>query len=667
MRALDRWRSSRARPAAPEPAAPEAAAPGDRATDVPLPDIDPAGARVAVLSTAHQTFLSVKGSRLDQARRGRSRARLLWQPGADLGLLVGDDLDHEFGLGPGTPRSLGHLVRLAWSSETTVAIADLWSRTWLSAAPVDDAEAGSPRIRTGATAVGPDETFTVGSHGTADGDPTLTTAAVVYAEARDLRGSGGVQVDDVLATLDDTDTRRARMRLSTLLPLLSYDSLQELARAVLASTDRTSALAAAFPTDPWATRSLPGLREWLQDRDTGWRRQEVGTDLDVLWPAGPGDVAASSGETIASAARATVRPRRRVCVVATARNEGVYLLEWLAYYRALGVDEFFVYSNNNEDGSDLLLRALADAGAIRWLDSSIGPGTKAQAKAYAHAFSVLPEVLDYTWAMTVDIDEFLVLDPVRFDGLADFLDWHATRQTDVIGVNWVVVGPSGLTRWEDDLVTRRFPARIAPVDSHIKSISRPGRILGSQPHFPYTAERERLAFREATGEPHTSFTSELAPHLVQAQSDHPTTGHAALHHYALKSAEEFLWKFSRNRGGRVVATDDAGLALTLEERFVRRFLAQLGKDAGDVRPAVEATVPHLHEAIEQLRRLDGVAEAERQVKALFLERSARVVDAYRPILRNDLGESGRRLLRLIDDNIGEHVDGEGTAHAAPPS
>lgn len=653
MRALDRWRHRQDPP--------------DRAAPAPLPRTDPAGWHVAHLATTHDTFLAVKGSRLDQTRRATGRARLLWEPGDDLGLLVGDDLSHELGLGASGPRAVAHLVRLAWTSETRVAVADLWDRTWLSPAPVDDVEPGAPRLRAGVTDVGPEETLTLRPTGTADADPELAVAVEVAAHARRLHRGDGARAGDVVRALADPDARRARTLFSTLLPLLPREELVRAAGEVVAREDLATALAGLFPDDPWATRSLPSLRAWLQDRDTRWRAQEVGTDLDGLWRAGPGDVAASSSEALTFAVRGTVEPRRRVCVVATARNEGVYLLEWLAYYRALGVDEIFLYSNNNEDGSDALLRALADAGVIRWLDSTVGTGTKAQAKAYAHAYSVLPEVLDFTWSMTVDVDEFLVLDPTRFDSLADFLDWHSTRQTDVVAVNWVVVGPAGLTRWEDGPVTRRFGAAVAPVDAHIKSISRPGRVLGSQPHFPYTAERERLAFREATTEPHTWFTSELAPHLVQAQSDRPSTGHAALHHYALKSAEEFLWKFSRNRGGRITATADDGLALTLEERFVKRFLGQFDRDAGDVRPAITATVPDLEGGIAELRGLDGVAAAEERVRELTHARSARVVEAYRPVLRDQLGESGRRLLRLIDDadqpthhdRADDVVDGEG--------
>ena len=49
------------------------------------------------------------------------------------------------------------------------------------------------------------------------------------------------------------------------------------------------------------------------------------------------------------------------------RNEGLYLVEWLAYHRQLGVDAFFIYANDNDDGSDALLAALSRAGVVNWI------------------------------------------------------------------------------------------------------------------------------------------------------------------------------------------------------------------------------------------------------------------------------------------------------------
>ncbi|MEQ3709894.1 MAG: glycosyltransferase family 2 protein, partial [Tateyamaria sp.] len=51
-------------------------------------------------------------------------------------------------------------------------------------------------------------------------------------------------------------------------------------------------------------------------------------------------------------------------VITTMRNEGAFLLEWLAHHRAVGVDHFVVFSNDCDDGTDDMLDKLAELG---WL------------------------------------------------------------------------------------------------------------------------------------------------------------------------------------------------------------------------------------------------------------------------------------------------------------
>ena len=43
------------------------------------------------------------------------------------------------------------------------------------------------------------------------------------------------------------------------------------------------------------------------------------------------------------------------------KNEGAFLVEWLAHHRACGFSDFLVYSNDCSDGTDLMLDRLAVA------------------------------------------------------------------------------------------------------------------------------------------------------------------------------------------------------------------------------------------------------------------------------------------------------------------
>ena len=46
------------------------------------------------------------------------------------------------------------------------------------------------------------------------------------------------------------------------------------------------------------------------------------------------------------------------------KNEAPFLLEWVAYHKAIGFDEIVICSNPSNDGTEELLAALAGAGEI---------------------------------------------------------------------------------------------------------------------------------------------------------------------------------------------------------------------------------------------------------------------------------------------------------------
>lgn len=112
---------------------------------------------------------------------------------------------------------------------------------------------------------------------------------------------------------------------------------------------------------------------------------------------------------VRSAARAlhgTARPGP--LVVTSIRNEAPHLLEWVAYYRALGLRDILVYSNDNTDGSDALLHALATRGLITWHDNACAADVSPQIKAFEHALFFSTAALGAHRAAFLDADEYLV-------------------------------------------------------------------------------------------------------------------------------------------------------------------------------------------------------------------------------------------------------------------
>jgi hypothetical protein len=344
-------------------------------------------------------------------------------------------------------------------------------------------------------------------------------------------------------------------------------------------------------------------------------------------------------------------------LVATARNEGLYLIEWIAYHRLIGVEHIFLYSNDNDDGSDDLLSALADAGVITWIQNRLAPGGSAQYKAYGHALGLLPNILDYRWSAILDLDEFFVYDPAKFSSIRHFLAWHEQRDADAICVNWMGASCNSASRWTDVPVTRRFPVSRDSINPHVKSVFRPSLFIHSSPHFPRTDERLHPKFLNSRGTPHTFGSTAkragLQPYEWAALSDEPDSSFASINHYFFKSSEEFLWKASRNRGD---LPTEPGISQDQKLLpFFRMFLETFSKAPSEVDDRVVRCAPKLEEEMASLRSVPDVARAEDGVRTAFRGRMKEILRFYRSLPNaSDVHDVTARVVALAGGN--EPVD-----------
>lgn len=137
--------------------------------------------------------------------------------------------------------------------------------------------------------------------------------------------------------------------------------------------------------------------------------------------------------------------------VTCVKNEGPFLLEWVAHNRALGVSDFLVYSNDCDDGTDVLLDALAATG---WLTHLPNParGRNYQMEALRDA-ARQPVVTRADWVWVTDVDEFLNVhagDHTIAALIAACGDPHA------ISVPFQFFANGGVTAFEDRPVTAQF-------------------------------------------------------------------------------------------------------------------------------------------------------------------------------------------------------------------
>ncbi len=340
--------------------------------------------------------------------------------------------------------------------------------------------------------------------------------------------------------LDALRARRLRGGLAdAALRCLPMDELDLLARHLLESRADLALLQATMPRDPWLLQRLPSLISWLQPH----------TPLPASGPMSTADLPGAKanpshritlGLTLNGCARAAAPARRMACILATARNEGPYLMEWIAHHRAIGFEHIFLYTNDNTDGSDDLLQLLADAGVISWFRNHVQPDTLPQHRAYGHALSVMPDILAYRWTMIADIDEFVGFDTNAFGSISDYILWQEQRRAEAIALSWKLHVASPADAWRDRPSIERFPLREAALDPHVKMIFRTNMAWNANPHHPEPRLGASLVYRSERGEP---YVQKVTP----AQSAAPSAKCAWISHYTFRSAPEMLMKLARGR------------------------------------------------------------------------------------------------------------------------
>lgn len=340
-----------------------------------------------------------------------------------------------------------------------------------------------------------------------------------------------------------------------------------------------------------------------------------------------------------SCLRQAITPTHKSCIVATARNEGIYILEWIAYHLELGFEKIFLYTNDNQDGSLDLLKSLDAEGVIELIISEVGTGGNAQIKAYNHAILANSDVMQYEWCAFIDVDEFVSIDKSKFSDVNEFLDWAGAGGASTIALNWILVAnPVISENWMQRPLTQRLTKRSKLQSYLIKCISKPQEICFSGPHYPLgnfdlspvviNSERKRY-FGKSVQNPQD---------ITQALT--PTTQNAYIYHYEAKSFPELLWKYSRNRGNYSAVTSD----IFINESFLSRIRHFIRCMEHDVSQSVDLTIrPEvLNKRIDSLLSIQAVSASYSAVIARTSERYSKLLEYLPAYLERELKTTEER-------------------------
>ncbi|MGL4237532.1 glycosyltransferase family 2 protein [Tabrizicola sp.] len=260
----------------------------------------------------------------------------------------------------------------------------------------------------------------------------------------------------------------------------------------------------------------------------------------------------------------------RVTAVLTVRNEGAFLLEWLAHHRAAGITDFLVFSNDCADGTDAMLDRLQ---AIGWLTHLRNPGPHPEGPQWA-ALKLAdkhPLVRQADWLLPLDIDEFVNIH--AGDRTVPAL-LAALPEATAITLTWRLFGNPGIVEYADEPVTRTF-TRAAPAVLHwpwravlfktlVRNDGSYGKLGVHRPRAPVADRMAEQRWFDGSGR-------RLPPtfHTKRIFSDIGRDNNALvqLNHYALGSLQSFLLKRDRGRAVHADAGLDAGY--WIERNFVQ--------------------------------------------------------------------------------------------------
>ncbi|KIN61355.1 Glycosyl transferase, group 2 family protein [Sulfitobacter noctilucae] len=251
------------------------------------------------------------------------------------------------------------------------------------------------------------------------------------------------------------------------------------------------------------------------------------------------------------------------------RNEAAFLLEWLAHHRAVGFDDFLVFSNDCTDGTDAMLDRLAEMGLITHIRND-GPYDKGGIQFTALKMAAkLKQVREADWILPLDVDEFVNI----HTGDHTLTALHAALpEATAITLTWRLFGYSGQIRYQDTPILETFtrcaprvmywPWRAAMFKTLYRNDGTYRKPGVHRPRDPVEAKLSQARWFDGAGR---ALPDAFATKRIFSNYGQDNYALVQLNHYPLGALESFVLKSDR---GRAVHSDDMlGLDYFVERNF----------------------------------------------------------------------------------------------------
>jgi hypothetical protein len=234
------------------------------------------------------------------------------------------------------------------------------------------------------------------------------------------------------------------------------------------------------------------------------------------------------------------------------KDEGPFILEFVAHHLAVGFAAVLIASNDCTDGSDALLDALQEAGFAGHVRHQVKPGEMPQVRGFARLRRTFP-IDTASWLMMLDTDEFLNIQ-TGAGRLADLLA-EIPPEVDILALNWVNFGNYPHDEWQPVPVCDRFRHRLPRAhasNTPVKTLSRnPVNFGAIHAHHMMRFRLQRPIEVMRADRSRFSLPAEavLYNHLRRWKPDEIRHGIAQVNHHPIKTYDSFLLRRARGRGG----------------------------------------------------------------------------------------------------------------------
>ena len=218
-----------------------------------------------------------------------------------------------------------------------------------------------------------------------------------------------------------------------------------------------------------------------------------------------------------------------------AKDEDLFLKEWLAYHALIGFEHFLIYDNNSGRPIADLLDGFAGADRVTVLRSS---EERSQLIAYTHCLATFGH--KFKWIAFLDLDEFIRISPDNGQS-RDVRDLLAAYEPYAgLGLNWRMFSSSGHEQRPAGLVIENY-TQYYEDDLHIKSIVQPEKTdacAGPHSFYPHPG--------------HYAVNADHFPIPGGFPASPPAMKEACVNHYYFKSRECFQFKIARGNPCNIV-------------------------------------------------------------------------------------------------------------------